>query len=249
MKLPEKALWISHRGESHDAPENTLAAFRTAREKGSDGSECDVRLSTDGKVYVYHDSRTVRMCDGILDLDKGASWEELSRLSIADCHPEFTPQRIPLFSETVAELGEGRVFFVELKGSDLNLVPAVKEEVLRTGLTPAQCIFIAFDEAMIAAIKKAMPEYDALWLMNIATWESMDALMEHLRELGVDGIDSNYYDVDATLPEKIARLHEAGFGVGFWTVDNPAIAEFLLDSGADYITSNCASTLRKAVKR
>ena len=46
--------WISHRGESMDAPENTLAAFRLSQERQTDGMECDVYLTTDGKVMVCH---------------------------------------------------------------------------------------------------------------------------------------------------------------------------------------------------
>ena len=31
--------WISHRGESYDAPENTVPAFRLSQEKKTDGME------------------------------------------------------------------------------------------------------------------------------------------------------------------------------------------------------------------
>ena len=50
--------WISHRGESLDAPENTLAAFQLSMERQTDGMECDVYLTTDGKVMVcqYYNS-------------------------------------------------------------------------------------------------------------------------------------------------------------------------------------------------
>jgi len=35
---------IAHRGASHDAPENTLAAFARAMHAGADGFEFDVRF-------------------------------------------------------------------------------------------------------------------------------------------------------------------------------------------------------------
>ena len=50
---------ISHRGESHDAPENALPAYRTAVERGF-GFECDVYLSKDGRVFTFHDSTLSR---------------------------------------------------------------------------------------------------------------------------------------------------------------------------------------------
>ena len=49
-------LFLSHRGESDDAPENTLSAFAIAMERDSDGIELDIRLTSDGNSgYVYVD--------------------------------------------------------------------------------------------------------------------------------------------------------------------------------------------------
>ena len=39
--------WISHRGESADAPENTLPAFKLALERNTDGFETDIHLTAD----------------------------------------------------------------------------------------------------------------------------------------------------------------------------------------------------------
>ena len=51
---------IAHRGASHDAPENTLAAFRLARDMGADWFELDCHLSRDGLVVVSHDNEIGR---------------------------------------------------------------------------------------------------------------------------------------------------------------------------------------------
>ena len=48
---------IAHRGGAALHPENTLAAFRDAVERGCDGAELDVQLSRDGEVVVFHDYR------------------------------------------------------------------------------------------------------------------------------------------------------------------------------------------------
>ncbi len=45
---------FAHRGASADEPENTLAAFRRARELGARGLESDARLSVDGEVVLVH---------------------------------------------------------------------------------------------------------------------------------------------------------------------------------------------------
>ncbi|MBP5226161.1 MAG: hypothetical protein J6336_02130, partial [Kiritimatiellae bacterium] len=46
---------ISHRGESADAPENTMAAFQLAVERGVDAMECDVYVTADGVPVIMHD--------------------------------------------------------------------------------------------------------------------------------------------------------------------------------------------------
>ena len=52
---------FAHRGLHGEArPENSLAAFAAAIERGL-GIECDVRLSADGEVMVFHDDTLMRM--------------------------------------------------------------------------------------------------------------------------------------------------------------------------------------------
>ena len=49
---------IAHRGLSHIAPENTLAAFACALAAGFHGIQTDVRLSSDGELVLFHNRTT-----------------------------------------------------------------------------------------------------------------------------------------------------------------------------------------------
>ena len=71
--------WISHRGESFDAPENSLAAFKLSLERKTDGMECDVHLTTDGKVVVCHDANTLRTGSAFLPIE-GSTYAELQQI-------------------------------------------------------------------------------------------------------------------------------------------------------------------------
>ena len=74
---PGYATLISHRGESHDAPENTLPAYKTAVERGF-GFECDVSLSKDGRGFTFHDSTLKRTTAGANTKACGeVSWDEI----------------------------------------------------------------------------------------------------------------------------------------------------------------------------
>jgi len=53
--------WISHRGESYDAPENTIASYKLAMERDTDGMECDLHLTADNVIVCSHDWHTERM--------------------------------------------------------------------------------------------------------------------------------------------------------------------------------------------
>ena len=50
-----RPLLIAHRGDTINFPENTIAAFESAFEKGADGVELDVHLNKNGNVIVVHD--------------------------------------------------------------------------------------------------------------------------------------------------------------------------------------------------
>ncbi len=54
-------LIIAHRGDVANAPENTLAAFQQALERGADGIELDVRLTRDSQLVVFHDRSLKRI--------------------------------------------------------------------------------------------------------------------------------------------------------------------------------------------
>lgn len=56
--------FLSHRGESDDAPENTLSAYKLAMERDSDGIELDIRLTADGEAACVHDE-TIERVSGV----------------------------------------------------------------------------------------------------------------------------------------------------------------------------------------
>lgn len=62
--LDRRPLNIAHQGGENEAPSDTLYAFGTALEKGSDVLEMDVHITSDGHVVVIHDATVDRTTDG-----------------------------------------------------------------------------------------------------------------------------------------------------------------------------------------
>ncbi len=237
--------WISHRGESFDAPENTLAAFKLSLERKTDGMECDVHLTTDGKVIIAHDNFTSRMGDKIVNVEE-VTYDELQEICVSAAYQKKYPnEKIPLLEEAFQYLGDGREFYIELKNSNPALVPAVKEVVEKANINPDQIVFIAFSENLISSIKKAMPQCKALWLNSLSRDYGLvkpEELVAKLEELGVDGVDGACHP--HITAELVKAVHDAGKYFAVWTVDNPAHAEHLIKLGVDSITSNCAAMLQ-----
>ncbi len=121
-KLQSLRGWsYAHRG-LHDAehPENSLAAFRAARDHGF-GIELDVHLLKDGTLAVLHDSSLTRMtgCEGMI--------EDLTADDLPRFHLAGTQETIPTFSQ-VLEVFDGKApIIVELKCANGNHAALVEK--------------------------------------------------------------------------------------------------------------------------
>lgn len=106
--------WYAHRGyhdNKTEAPENSLAAFRKAVDRGF-GIELDVQLTKDEQVVVFHDNDLKRVC-GVDAPVNSKTFEELQELSLLNSN-----QKIPLFTD-VLEVVDGKVpLIVEIKMVD-----------------------------------------------------------------------------------------------------------------------------------
>ena len=51
----------AHRGSSIEYPELTMAAYKAAIDDGADGFECDVRLTKDNQLVLWHDADMERV--------------------------------------------------------------------------------------------------------------------------------------------------------------------------------------------
>ena len=75
---------FAHRGLHYVSvfPENSLLAFAAALELGT-GIECDLRLTSDHRILVFHDKDAWRMCGSPLVIGK-STHAELTRLHVGE---------------------------------------------------------------------------------------------------------------------------------------------------------------------
>ena len=76
---------VAHRGFSGRFPELTRRAFTEALELPIHGIECDVRLTRDGKLVVFHDA-TVGRTTGALGRVDRMDYRDLRTLNLSLIH-------------------------------------------------------------------------------------------------------------------------------------------------------------------
>ena len=109
---------IAHRGYSIEAPENTLPAYRLAKEKGFNYGECDVAFTKDGVAVLLHDSSIDRTSDGEGRIEN-LTYEELLQYDFGSWFSEeYAGLKIPTFEQFLDVCKEIDLKpYIELKSS------------------------------------------------------------------------------------------------------------------------------------
>ena len=240
--------WISHRGESKDAPENTLPAFALSRERKTDGMECDIHLTADLMLVTGHDANTLRVSGEDHVIEK-TLFSDLQKLDVSYGKKEYSPCRIPLFSDTLKELGEGRMYYVEIKENDPRVIDCMVEELEKAHINADRIVMISFKEDIVKLFKEKYPDRKALFLTSFSvdqngTWGPVAGeLIEKLACLKADGVDIAG-NLSFITKEYVQKVKNAGYDFAVWTIDDENTAKRFVDFGVDAITSNCAAHLK-----
>ena len=243
---------IAHRGASHDAPENTLAAIHLAWQQSADAVEVDVQLSKDGKLVVIHDDNTKRS-GGFARKVCAQTLEELRRLDVGLWKGKrWAGEKIPTLAAVLATVPDGKRLFVEFKCGPEG-IPEFKRAVRDNGKRPGPLVAIGFSRETMRQLKAEMPDLEVCWISKLRRhWRTgrwlpaAEKLIAAAQEIGVDGLD-----LDARSPVNSALiecLRAAEMKVYVWTVDSPAMAHKLVAAGVDGITTNRPGWLREKLE-
>jgi len=254
LKKPAYDTLIAHRGESKDAPENTLPAYKLAVERGF-GFECDLYLSKDGRVFTFHDPNLTRTTGGAnTSKCSEASWEEtLSKLDVGRWgkwkDSKFAGTPPALLEDVLALAKNGRRIYLEIKAGS-EIVPVIKAILSsQNNATPDNVLFICFNQSVCKAVKDILPEYTVYWLVCAKKDDggasrpiTVDEVVAGARAAAADGVDMQF-DPDVVDEAFVAAVKKAGLSFHVWTVDNLSHALRAFAVGADTVTTNCAKDL------
>lgn len=237
-------LLIAHRGESVDAPENTLAAINLAWQRGAAAVEIDVQLTADHKIVVIHDTDTLRVA-GIKKVIKKSRLHDLANLDVAHFFkPTFAPQHLPTLQQVLDTVPPHGKLVIELK-SNASIVPYLTHLLNKSHLQPHQIEIIAFDANTLALAKTQMPQYKMLWLLDLDyywPWWLLrinpNKLVLKAKLMGFDGV--NVWAGRVITSSFVDHFHQSNLLVYTWTVNNPMQAQALQNMGVDGITTDKA---------
>jgi glycerophosphoryl diester phosphodiesterase len=197
-----------HRGNPAEHPENTIRSFRSAIAAGCDLIECDVHLSSDGRLVVIHDHTLDRTTNG-KGLVHDHTAAELRRLDAG------RGEHVPLLQEVV-ELALGKVgLVIEIKQVPIPY-PGLEEKLvamLRQLGAVQECAVVSFYHRSIRQLREMEPK---LQLGILEGARPLDPA-RMLRESGADVYSPHWGAMDTQL---VKEIHNAGGAVGVWPVDD-----------------------------
>lgn len=234
---------VAHRGASIEAPENTLAAFQRAISRGAAAIELDVKLSLDNIPVVIHDDTLERTTSGhgrvnefgasaLAELDAG-SWFS----------PGFSEERIPTLEAALQVIAGRAGLVLELKpniGEDRLTAETALPELFRLWPEDAQApVVSSFSEESLETAMNLLGDWPAA--LNLDGKKAPDA--EKLAALRDRGIAALHVDQAMITPAAVDAMLEAGFGLGVYTVNDPAEVKRLLGLGVDAVFTDDPGTV------
>ena len=227
-------IFLSHRGESDDEPENTMAAFELATKRDSDGIELDIRLTADGELVCVHD-KTLKRVSGTDLAVASSTLSELRRY-----HP------VPLLSEALDCLTVGMHMQIELKGTPILIQPLKK--VLDNWTGDCSCLSISsFEQETIRLAADIFPDQRRIILIDLNKYFSCfpeaEQVIKLLYSLRCTGI--SFLATKEACSLFVDELKQAGFRVVCWGISSDELGLAMANIGVDAMTCNHAVALRE----
>ena len=229
-----KTLFLSHRGESDDAPENTLAAFALAMERDSDGLELDIRMTSDKKIVCVHDSSLERVAG--VDIEVAShTYKEL-----CEVHP------VPLISEALDVLLPGKFIQIELKGKPFDLTEL--RQLTDKHLALGKLIGLSsFEVETLELANELFPDLSRVLLIDLekhfGEFPTAEKVAAFCREHNFSGVS---FKADFRADKSfVDALRAQGLRVVAWGVNTDEKGLAMAAAGVDALTCNHAVALRK----
>lgn len=224
---------IAHRGYSGVYPELTQRAFEAALTLPIHGIECDVRLTRDNQLVVFHDA-TLSRITGATGRVAHMDCAELRTLNMGT--PD-DPQHVMLLRELLELLADypDKHIYIETKHPTI-YGPEVDEQTLRTlryaHMWDSERVhLISFSHKAVRYFTTMAPELETYYLFRVRErkWNPRNLMLSR-----PDGIGPALQHLQA----KPELLDYRGLKTYTWTANTPRQMRWCADHGVDVMATD-----------
>ena len=233
-----RPLIVGHRGASAHAPENTLAAFRLAREQGADAIELDAKRCASGEVVIMHDVTLNRTTNG----DGNVHEWSLAELHSLDAGKG---ERVPTLDEVFEFAGSDLLINVEVTNYTTRndgLEEAVVK-VVRRHNTAERILFSSFNPLSVRKLAGLAPDIPRAILYS-------PDMPLYLRDVWFGPFVSHQFrhpEFSMITPQYVQWLAKHGLRVNTWTVNAPAEIRRMAACNVNGIIGDSPKTMREVL--
>jgi glycerophosphoryl diester phosphodiesterase len=218
---------VAHRGLHHSVPENSLSAFRCAREAGFDWVEFDLWESSDGVPVICHDPTLDRLFDANGDVGSRTTAD------LARVHFRGTTESIPVGLANLDGL-----LLVEIKPRQADELISRVIELLKGRRDP--WMLQSFHQHHLSYARSIAPKLSMAWLVETR---------EQIEQGIADQCPAIHARHDLLMEADVRAMRLAGIGIGAWTVNEPEDLRRIIQLRPDMIITDMPELARQLIER
>jgi len=241
---------LGHRGIPVLEHENTIESFDLINKFDIDGTEFDVNISLDKKLYVYHDYNLFRLF-GIDKNLKETYSENLDNLKIilfsSKIYGNKIESKIPKLNEAFEKLKNCRLLNLEIKSNSLKDLGLEKDaaELIKKYELQKKIVISSFDPFCLYRFSKFLPEVPRGLLV------SKSGLAKYLKDmwfLAFSKADFIHFESAFIGTPIVKQLKKKGYSIVFWGVNSVQLFERALKDQPIFIISDIPHILKDYYK-
>lgn len=236
----EKNIEVSaHRGASMNYPENTMSAFKGAKELGADWIELDVQQTKDNQIIVFHDSNFKRIT-GVNLNTWDATYDEIEKLDAGSFkNNEFKGEKIPLLIDVVKWAKENNMKLnIELKptGYETDFEKQVIK-IIKDNNFENDCVITSQYYDVLENVKKENKDITTVYVSSIALGD-----ITKLDKADYFSIEETYITISM-----VSKIHNEGKKIFAWTVNTEEGINKMINLNVDNIITDDVTLCKKII--
>lgn len=224
--MNDELLVIGHRGAMGHETENTLASVQKALDLGVDMIEIDVFKIKSGEIVVFHDETVNRLTNATGPIEE-YNIHDLRQIVLEGNHT------IPTLQEVLNLIDHKVRLNIELKGAGTTqeVENIIQYFIKEKGLALDSFLISSFKWDELKEMRKINNDVPIAILTEHNPLDAIDIG----KELNAEAINPGFSTLNLEIANKI---HDAGFKIYTWTVNEPADIYLVKSWSVDGIITN-----------